>query len=165
MTFFGAMRTIQWMLGLSVLMFITSIWFILASVSQPATASGPAIEPVATVKQLMTGIVAPASTTVYESVSIIVSFEGVQENYPKTPEAWDQVAASAAAIAEAGGLLMWEGRARDTGQWMEISQAMIDASLISMQAALDQDKEALLASGEALNASCDNCHRAYNIDE
>ena len=72
--------------------------------------------------------------------------------------------ASAAAVAESGGLLMIDSRARDE-RWVQISQEMIDASLISMRAAQDQDKEALLASGEALNASCDSCHRAYGIDE
>jgi hypothetical protein len=159
------MRTTQWILVLSVLMFVTSIWFILAGASGPATAAGPVMEPVATVKQIMSGIVAPASTTVYESVSIIVSFEGVQENHPRTQAEWDQVAGSAAAIAEAGGLMMVEGRARDTDRWIAMSQAMIDASLISMQAAQDQDKDALLASGEALNESCDSCHRAYSIDQ
>jgi hypothetical protein len=159
------MRTTQWILVLSVLMFVTSIWFILAGASGPGTASGPVVEPVATVKQIMSGIVAPASTTVYESVSIIVSFEGVQENHPRTQAEWDQVAGSAAAIAEAGGLMMVEGRARDTDRWIAMSQAMIDASLISMQAAQDQDKDALLASGEALNESCDSCHRAYSIDQ
>jgi cytochrome c556 len=41
---------------------------------------------------------------------------------------------------------------------------MIDASLISMKAAQAKDKEALLASGEALNDSCDSCHQKYNID-
>jgi hypothetical protein len=159
------MRTTQWILVLSVLMFVTSIWFILAGASGPGTAAGPVVEPVATVKQIMSGIVAPASTTVYESVSIIVSFEGVQENHPRTQAEWDQVAGSAAAIAEAGGLMMVEGRARDTDRWIAMSQAMIDASLISMQAAQDQDKDALLASGEALNESCDSCHRAYSIDQ
>lgn len=160
------MRTTQWVLTLSVLMFITSVWFILAASSQstPSTAGSP-IEPVATVKQLMTGIVGPASTTVYESVSIIVSFEGVQENHPRTQAEWDEVSGAAAALAEAGGLMMVEGRARDTERWIEISQAMIDASLISMEAAQNRDKEALLASGEALNDSCDACHRAYNIDQ
>ena len=162
------MRTTHWMLTLSALMFVASIWFVLAQASGGAragAAAGPAMEPIATVKQIMNGIVAPASGTVYQSVSIIVDHEGEHENYPRSDEEWDVVAASAAAIAEAGGLLMAEGRARDTERWMAISQEMIDASLISMKAAQDQDKEALLASGEALNASCDNCHRAYGIDE
>jgi hypothetical protein len=159
------MRAAHWMLGLGVLMFVTSIWFILAG-TRPgtATAAGPATEPVATVRQIMDAIVTPASNTVYESVAIIVTAEGITEHHPRTNAEWDTVSAAAAVLAEAGGQLMAEGRARDTDRWMEISQEMIDASLISMKAALDQDKDALLASGEALNNSCDNCHQLYNVD-
>ena len=113
----------------------------------------------------MDGIVSPASNTVYKSVSIIISFEGLQENQPRSEEEWRAVEGAAAALVEAGGLLMVEGRARDQEMWKKISQAMIDASLISMKAAQARDKDALLASGEALNASCDSCHQAYNVDE
>jgi hypothetical protein len=161
------MQTRHWMLTVSTLMFVASIWFVLAQASGGSGAGGaggPVTEPIATVKQLMNGIVAPASGTVYQSVSIIIDHEGEHENHPRSDEEWDVVAASAAAIAEAGGLLMMDGRARDE-RWVQISQQMIDASLISMRAAQDQDKEALLASGEALNASCDSCHQAYGIDE
>jgi cytochrome c556 len=59
---------------------------------------------------------------------------------------------------------MAEGRARDTDRWISISQSMIDASLVSLKAAEARDKEAVLASGEALNASCDDCHRIYNVE-
>ena len=69
------MRTARWILLLNVLMFVTSIWFVLAGARGEASAA-PAPEPVATVKQLMDGIVAPASDTVYRSVSIIISAEG-----------------------------------------------------------------------------------------
>jgi hypothetical protein len=47
---------------------------------------------------------------------------------------------------------------------MDISRAMIEASLVAMKAAQDQNKDGLLEIGEALNASCDNCHRLYNAD-
>lgn len=153
----------QWILLLSGVMFLTSIWFLLAGAGA-GPAAGARTEPVATVKQIMTGLVSPASTTVYQSVSIIISEQGVQENYPRSDEEWDAVSGAAAALAEAGGLMMVEGRARDEDEWIKISQQMIDASLISMKAAQAKDKEALLASGEALNDSCDSCHQKYNID-
>ena len=158
------MRTAHWILVLNVLLFVTSIWFVLAGArGEGAAAAAP--ESVSTVKQLMDGIIGPASGTVYRSVSIMVSAEGEQENYPRTDREWEIVAASAAAIAEAGHLLMSEKHVRDTEAWAKMSQAMIDASLISMKAAQDKDKEAVLASGEALNESCDGCHRRYMVDE
>jgi hypothetical protein len=157
------MRLTQWSLLVSGLMFVASIWLVLTGAGAKPAGTTPTA-PVATVKQLMNGLVGPASTTVYKSVSIIISEEGIKENYPKSDDEWNRVAGSAAALAEAGGLLMAEGRARDTDRWISISQSMIDASLVSLKAAEARDKEAVLASGEALNASCDDCHRIYNVE-
>ena len=162
------MRMSHWTLLLTALMFVASIWFVLASARNPAHAgdAAPAAAPVATVRQLMTGIVSPASTVVYQSVSIVISAAGEEEKYPRTDKEWDAVSGSAAAIAEAGALLMTRGRdgARDTEAWREIAKAMIDASLVSKRAAEKHDKDALLDSGEALNASCDNCHRTFDVN-
>ena len=41
---------------------------------------------------------------------------------------------------------------------------MIDASLIARKAAAAHDKEGVLASGEALNDSCNGCHRTYDVE-
>ena len=154
----------QWTLILSGLMFVSSIWFVLAGARNSSTVGAPATEALATIKQVMDGIVAPASTTVYQSVSTIVDEKGITENYPRSEEEWDVVSASAVALAEAGGLLMVGKRVVDEDRWPKLVQAMVDASLISMKAADSRDRDALLASGEALNESCDNCHQAYNIE-
>jgi hypothetical protein len=160
------MRTAHWILVLSGLMFVASIWFALAGARNTAQAAPIAGgEPYATVKQIMNGIITPASNTVYQSVSIIIDDAGIHENYPQSEEEWDVVAASAVALAEGGNLMMVGNRLVDEDRWPALVQAMIDASLISMKAAEARDREALLASGEALNESCDSCHSAYNIDE
>jgi hypothetical protein len=158
------MQIRHWTLLVSSLMFIASIWFVLSGTSRAAASAGPSVEPVATVKQLMNGLVGPASNTVYKSVSIIVDAEGIHENQPESEEEWLAVEGAAAALSESGGLLMAEGRARDQDRWIAISQELIDASLIALEAAQRRDKEALLASGEAINDSCDACHQAYNAD-
>ena len=150
-------------------MFIASIWFVLASARGGGAVAGAApaaAEPVASVYQLMTGLVGPASTTVYDSVSIVIDKDGEHDNYPRTQAEWDAVAGAAAALVEAGSLLKVGSRsgARDTDAWKKISQDMIDASLVSMKAAEARDKEALLASGEALNRSCNDCHQAYDVE-
>jgi cytochrome c556 len=69
-------------------------------------------------------------------------------------------------VAEAGELLKLKGRegARDADPWRKYSQDMIDASLIARKAAAAQDKEGVLASGEALNDSCNGCHRTYDVE-
>jgi hypothetical protein len=160
------MRTSQWTLLVTCLMFVASIWFVLASARTPvADGTSPAAAPVASVRELMTGLVAPAAATVYRSVGYVVSAEGEKETSPKTDEEWDAVAGSAAAIAEAGALLKTSGREgfNDSEGWQKFAQDMIDTSLISRQAAVRRDKQALFASGEALNQSCEGCHSAYDM--
>src|SRR5688572_24375276 len=128
------MRTSQWTLLITCLMFVSSIWFVLASARSPAAgAATPAAAPVASVRELMTGLVAPAATTVYRSVGYVVSIEGEKETSPQTEEEWETIAGSAAAIAEAGALLKTSTREgfNDAEGWQKFAQDMIDASLIS----------------------------------
>jgi hypothetical protein len=161
------MRTSQWTLLVTCLMFVASIWFVLASArtSSPGSATA-ASAPEASVRELMTGMVAPAATTVYRSVGFVVSTEGETETSPKTDPEWDAIAGSAASIAEAGALLKISGRDgfNEADGWQKFAQDMIDASLISRNAAIRRDKEALFASGEALNESCEGCHSAYDME-
>jgi len=42
-----------------------------------------------------------------------------------------------------------------------MSQAMIDAGRIVLQAAQARSPEKVLEAGEALNVSCDTCHQRY----
>ena len=126
----------------------------------PAPAA-PAPPPVATVLQVMQGIVAPASNVIYRSVSTVITAAGTVETAPKTDEDWEIVASSAAALAEGGALLLSGNRARDTADWRRLSQAMIDSAMTALKAAKARDTEGILAAGEVLNASCDNCHQRY----
>jgi hypothetical protein len=161
------MQTSQWTLFIAGLMFVASIWFVLASARTPAAeGAAPAAAPVASVRELMTGLITPAATTVYQSVGYVVSHEGVKETSPQNEEEWDAIAGSAASIAEAGALLKSTGREgfNDAEGWQKFAQDMIDASLISRNAAIKRDKQALFASGEALNESCEGCHSAYDMD-
>ena len=68
---------------------------------------------------------------------------------------------SAVALAEAGNLLMMEGRAVDKGEWIKMSQAMIDAAKVALKATEAKSADAVLDSGDAINQSCDNCHQRY----
>lgn len=165
MRFLGRMQTSQWTLLISCLMFVASIWFVLVSARTPA-AGAPVAAPEASVRELMTGLVAPAATTVYRSVGYVVSLEGETETSPKTDAEWEAVAGSAASIAEAGALLKASGRNgfNDAEGWQKFAQDMIDSSLISRAAAVKRDKDALFASGEALNESCEGCHSAYDME-
>ena len=113
--------------------------------------------------ELMDGIVSPASGVVYDSVATIVDKEGVQETRPKNDREWANVAGNAAALIEASELLKMEGRARDQADWVTIATAMGTAAAEVRAAAQKQDAEGILAGGESLNNSCDNCHRKYQV--
>jgi hypothetical protein len=154
-------RTTYGLLIVSVLLFVFGIWFVLAGVR---TANAPlAAPPVATVLELMDGIVSPAAQVVYDSVATIVDKDGVTETRPRNDREWQRVAGNAAALIEASELLKMEGRAKDQDDWVMIATAMGAAAAETRDAAQKQDVQGILNSGEKLNNSCDNCHRKYQV--
>jgi hypothetical protein len=116
---------------------------------------------VATVKQIMKGIVAPAATVVFNSVSTTVSVRGTEEKFPRNDAEWEEVGNSAAALIESGNLLLMGTRAIDKGEWVKMSQAMINAGKLALKATQDKSPEGVLGAGEQVNMSCDACHRRY----
>ena len=161
------MRMTNWLFIVSVLLFISGIGFIIASartrqgaaVSAPSAA--PALPPVASVKQIMAGIVGPSATVVFDSVSTIVDAKGVQENQPRTDAEWARVGASAAALIESANMLLIGNRAVDQGDWVKMAKAMADAGQIALKATEAKKPEGILDAGEAINQTCDNCHQKY----
>lgn len=160
------MRTVHWLFLVSVALFISGIGFIIASgrtsrVEAAAPPPAPSLPPVASVKQLMIGVVTPAAYVVFDSVSTIVDAKGVQENQPRTDEEWTRVGASAAMLIESANMLLIGTRAIDQGDWVTMSKAMADAGRMALEAAEAKDAEGILAAGEVINMSCDNCHQKY----
>jgi cytochrome c556 len=68
---------------------------------------------------------------------------------------------SAAALIESGNLMLMGSRAVDKGDWLKQSQALIEAGKVALKAVQDKNADQLLASGEAVNTSCDACHLKY----
>jgi len=154
-------RTTYGLLIVSLLLFVFGIWFVLA-VARSA-GGPPAAPPVATVAELMDGIVSPAAGVVYAAVGTTVTREGIQETRPKDDREWRRVAGNAAALIEASELLKVQGRAKDSEDWATIAKAMGDAAAEARAAAQKKDAEGILAAGERLNNSCDNCHRKFQV--
>jgi hypothetical protein len=159
------MRTVNWLFLVSAALFISGIGFIIASGRtspvEAAVPPAPTVAPVATVKQIMAGITMPAAFTVFDSVSTIVDANGVQENQPRTDEEWAAVGASAAALIESANMLLIGTRPVDQGEWVTMAKAMADAGQMALKATTDKSPEGILAAGEAINKSCDNCHQKY----
>jgi hypothetical protein len=159
------MRIANWLFLVSAALFISGIGFIIASgrTSQVEAAAppAPALPPVATVKQIMAGIVMPSAASIWDSVSTIVDAKGVQENQPRTDEEWARVGANAAALIESANMLLIGNRAVDQGDWVKMAKAMADAGQTALTATTDKNPEGILAAGETINQTCDNCHQKY----
>ena len=155
-------RTTYGLLSVSLLLFVFGIWFVLAGARTPS-AGPPAAAPVASVLELMDGIVAPAAQVIYDSVATVVDKDGVKETRPQNDREWARVAGNAASLVEASELLKMEGRAKEGEDWGLIATAMGTAAADARAAAQKKDPEGILSAGEKLNNSCDNCHRKYQV--
>ena len=115
------MRTILYLVPASVILFFVA-----------ACAPQPTFKPVASVKQLMAATVVPSSEVLFEAVGTVVSFSGVEEIAPKNDEEWTTVRNNALILAESGNLLMIGDRAKDKGDWMKMSKALVDAGVVAL---------------------------------
>lgn len=137
---------------------------------QPAEAAPPEAEttqivppykPVASVLDLMRGMITLSAEVYWEAASVVVDAEGVHERMPETDEEWIEVWSAGMAIAESGNLLMMPPRAVNEEQWMAYSTDLVDAGFTAAQAALNRDFEGVLAEGETIYNACVACHRDY----
>ena len=123
----------------------------------------PPFKPVADMKQLMVSVLDPAADVVWGSVGTIVSASGTEEHAPKTDEEWAAVKNSAFVISESGNLMMIGNRARDSGEWMRQSQALIEVGMRAVKAAEAKDKDAIFQIGGEIYDVCANCHQTYAV--
>jgi hypothetical protein len=155
------------MIVVSAALFISGIGFIVAGARaaqhapEAAASAAVPLTPVASVKQIMNGIVSPSSTVIYDSVSTSATINGIEEIAPKDDAEWARVADNAAALAEAGNMMLVDGRAVDKGDWVQMSTAMIDGAKLALKAAEGKDKEGILSAGSTINETCDKCHARY----
>jgi len=161
------MRLVHAFFLVSVLLFVSGIGFVIAgarAARQGQVSSAPAaptLTPVATVKQIMTLLVAPAATTVFASVGTTITAEKIDERRPETDAEWEEVADSAAALVEAGNLMLMGSRAVDQENWAKYARELIDTSLVTLNAARAKDPTAVFDSCEAIYNSCNGCHATY----
>jgi hypothetical protein len=158
-----------WLFAVSVALFISGIGFVIAaertarSTAAPAAAATVRAAPaVATVKQVMNGIVMPSAALIWDSVSTIVDASGVNEKVPRTDEEWAAVGTSAAMLVEAANLLVEGERAVDQGDWVKMARAMAESGQKAIKAAEGRSVDGILAVGEEINTTCDACHERYS---
>ena len=160
------MRSVHWLFVVSVALFVAGMVFIVAGARlarrAPTTEAATfELTPVGTVRQIMLGIVDPAATVVFDSVGTTITPSGTEEKAPKTEAEWQAVGNSAAALAEAGNLLLMGSRAVDTGAWTAQSRALIVAATAVLKAVEAKSATQVFDAGGAVYETCDTCHRLY----
>jgi len=110
------MRMVRWLFIVSSALFVFGVGFVVVAARSARHVSEAAVErPVvvalASVKQITTGIVGPASNVIFNSVSTTLTEKGTEDVAPRNDEEWTTVRNSAAALAESGNLMTLEGRA------------------------------------------------------
>lgn len=139
------------------------LWVLAAAVACGGctqTARPDPYKPVATVDEVMDGVIAPAAQIFWGSVSTTITAAGVDEKYPRTDDEWETVWGGAMTIAESGNLLMMPSRARDQ-EWIRLASALVDMGVEGAKAARTRDPETVLAVGEKIYNVCTECHMKY----
>ncbi len=138
---------------------LAAIGLALIAGCQPS--GGPPFKAVGTVEDIMHDVVYPHADFVWDSVGTIITVEGTHEIRPGNEDEWLRVMQSALTVAEAGNLLMLEGRAKDSGKWLEYAAGLIDAASLAVQAAKDRDADELFDAGGTIYEACTACHERY----
>ena len=133
----------------------TAVWIFLVSGALLFASSGmaqrPRTQPVASLTQLMQAMIIPSSDALFN----------VARQSPKNDEEWAAIQNSAVILTESGNLLMIGNRAKDTGDWMKMSQEMVDAGAVALKAAESRNVDALIDAGNQIVDSCSRCHESY----
>ncbi len=99
----------------------------------------------------MLGITVPASNAVF----------GAAAETPANDAAWENIEASALAVAESGNLLLVPPRAVDEQEWRQYALALVEAGVRAAEAARAKDEEQISAAGDAMYEVCEQCHAKY----
>ena len=125
------------------------------------TNAGPPLKAVGTVEDIMHDIVLPNAEIVWDSVGTIFTLEGTNEIRPGNEEQWMHVMQGALTVAEAGNLLMLEGRAKNSGEWMELAAGLVEAGTVAVNAVHDRNADDLFDAGGTIYEACTACHEQY----
>lgn len=137
---------------------------LLVACTPDSEASSSPYIPVADVQQLMNTVLDPAAEVYWDAVGWILDFEGVHEFAPQSVEEWDAVRNAAYVLAEAGNLLMMDGRAVDQDGWIAWSKAMVEVGRQAIEAAEAEDEAGVFDAGAEVYYICSGCHASYALE-
>jgi hypothetical protein len=134
----------------------------------------------------MDSIIDPNAEAVWQAVGFTVDASGMHERSPQNDEEWRAVRRNAISLLEGSNLLLIPGRRvaqpheksenpgielepaemerlieQDKESFYQLAHGLHDKVMIALKAIDAKDKEALLASGTAIDQACENCHVKY----
>ena len=108
--------------------------------------------------EIMDGIVIPYSQAIFDAVAYE---NGQLTRAPRNDDEWHRLYVEALAVAEAGNLLMMDGRAKDGRDWVALAHEMsLKAAAVAKGADL-KDVDRVLQAGGELYETCTACHAKY----
>jgi hypothetical protein len=144
-----------------------------------------AIQPVATLQELMQAEVDASADSIWDAVETTTTQSGVEEKQPRTAEEWQEVRRKAIVLIEAANLLAVDGRRIAAAPFPAEAAGALDSAEIEQQiagnrvsfnqyavtlretartmlAAIDaKDPKALVTAGGVLDEVCESCHLAF----
>jgi hypothetical protein len=144
-----------------------------------------AIQPVATLQELMQTEVDASADSIWDAVETTTTRSGVEEKQPRTAEQWQGVRRNAIVLIEAANLLAVAGRRIAATPFPAEAVGALDSAEIEQQiagnrvafnqyavtlretartmlAAIDaKDPKALVIAGGVLDEACESCHLAF----
>ena len=153
---------------------------------EPDPGPQPDFQPTTTVEELMRAVIDPAADAVWDAVVITSTRDGIDREVPDSDEDWLALEHHAVRLLEAGNLLQIEGRSiagpdsvselpgidlepadiavRVAGQydaWLRSGRELHDAGVVVLDAVRARSIDALLESGDRLDAACESCHSRF----
>jgi hypothetical protein len=126
---------------------VIAVWILSHAVA--AQAPSDALQPVATMKELMLDVIYPASNSLLLAVN---------RGGPGDEKAWAEARRSAMTLAESGNLLIMRNRAPG---WIADARLLTDAGAAAYKAATARDAQALAGLAERIDRSCTTCHTQF----
>ena len=115
------MRTIHWLYLITVVLFVASVGLVIVS-ARAAQRTAAFVTPVASIKEIMNGMVEPGSKVVFDAVATNITVKGIEEIAPKNDAEWQNVRTRSQSDGIAGGGGFLDG-AEDPGVFEAVSQA------------------------------------------
>ncbi len=120
-----------------------------------ARAQNEPVQAIGSMSDIMVSMVYPAANNILLSV---------YRGGPTNDADWTSIQRSGVLMAETGNLLANRAPGGNPADWARDSKLLADAGAAVYKAARAKDTTALLATDQAINASCTTCHKQFRFN-